>query len=172
MAFDTQKFMKTKYTPRVVDVQVPDLKDFFGPDEPPVFKVRNLTGNEFARVHEAVDRHKNLSAIMESILSTQQSTDKIEAFRKLFGVSDDVPSDIAKRLEMLTIGSVDPVIDLDAAVKLAETFPVEFYSLTTKILEITGQGSIPVGKQTPSGTIQQSEQPSTSATPGGDLCMK
>ena len=54
MAFDEKKFMNTKFTPRERDVKVPDMKDFFEPNEKPIFRVRGLTGHELARVHEAV----------------------------------------------------------------------------------------------------------------------
>ena len=157
MSFNTQKFMNVNFTPRTKEVPVPDLKEWFDKDETPIFKVRGLTGNELARVHEAVDKHKNISGILDGILSTK-SKDKIEAIRAAIGIDADVPSEIAKRLEMLTIGSVDPEISLEVAVKISETFPIEFYQLTTAISELTGQGHIS-GKPKPSGVTNASKQP-------------
>jgi hypothetical protein len=158
MAFDINKFIKTTFESRTCDVPVPDLKAFFAADEPPVFKVRGLTGNELARVHDAVDKHKNILGILESLVSTK-SSDKVDAIRKALGVTDDVPNEIAKRLEMLIVATVSPQLDLDVAVKLAENFPIEFYSLTGKITELTGQGAIPLGKPQPSGPTPESKQP-------------
>jgi hypothetical protein len=48
--------------------------------------------------------------------------------------------EIAKRLEMLVMGSVSPEVTLPVAVKLAEAFPVEFLELTNAITTLTGQG--------------------------------
>jgi hypothetical protein len=42
---------------------------------------------------------------------------------------------------MLVMGSVSPKIELPAAVKLAECFPIEFLSLTNEISELTGKGA-------------------------------
>ena len=94
--------------------------------------------------------------MLEALLS-KNSNDKIEAMRKSLGISADVPEEIARRLEMLTIGSVEPKLTLDIAVKLSETFPIEFYQLTTKISELTGKGHVP-GKPKPSGETTRSEQ--------------
>lgn len=157
MAFDEKKFMNANFTPRIKDVKVPDLKDFFDAGSEPVFKVRGLTGNELARVHEAVDKHKNIAGLVAGLLSNQ-SHEKVEAVRTALGVVEDVPAEIAKRLEMLVLGCVDPVVSLEAAVRLSETFPVEFYNITTEITRLTGKGQM-LGKPTPSGKTQGSKQP-------------
>jgi hypothetical protein len=59
---------------------------------------------------------------------------------------------------MITIASIDPVITLDVAVKLSETYPIEFYNITGAITQLTGQGQIP-GKPKPSGETKVSKQP-------------
>jgi hypothetical protein len=149
MAFNEKKFMNTNFTPRTQDVKVPDMKDFFDPDTDPVFRVRGLTGNELARVHEAVDKHRNISGLISGLLSSK-SPEKIDSIRAALGITDDVPSEIARRLEMITTGSVDPKITLEVAVKISETYPIEFYEITTAISQLTGQGQI-AGKPKPSG---------------------
>jgi hypothetical protein len=63
------------------------------------------------------------------------------AVRKALGLTADTPGEIAKRLEMLTLGSVAPAISLPVAVKLAEAFPIEFLTLTNEISELTGKGA-------------------------------
>jgi len=156
MAFDEKKFMNTKFTPREREVKVPDMKDFFEPKEPPVFRVRGLTGNELATVHEAVEKHKNIAALIEGLLS-KGTEEKIEAIRNALGVSSDVPGEIARRLEMITIGAVQPVITLEIAVKFCEVYPIEFYEVTTAISELTGRGQVP-GKPKPSGETTKCAQ--------------
>jgi hypothetical protein len=39
------------------------------------------------------------------------------------------------------MASVNPTIDKPLAVKLAEQYPIEFYTLTNKITELTGLGA-------------------------------
>ena len=71
--------------------------------------------------------------------------DKAEAIRGAMGLSaDEVPADVSRRIEMLTWGSVSPVLGMDGrdvAVRLGENFPTLFYQLTNRILELTGSGA-------------------------------
>lgn len=157
MAFNEKKFMNTNFTPRTKDVKVPDMKDFFDKDSEPVFRVRGLTGNELARVHEAVHKHRDVAGLISGLLSGQ-SQEKIDSIRTALGVTDDVPAEIARRLEMISIASVDPKITLEVAVKFCEIYPIEFYSVTGTISELTGEGQIP-GKPKPSGETKASKQP-------------
>lgn len=142
MSFNVQKFQNTQFVPREARVPVSDLSAFFGPEDEPAFVVRGLTGAELAVVNEAVSRNRSRAAIAEGLLSPEQA-DQITAVRELLGIGCAVPDDMAKRLEMLVIGSVDPKLDLPTAVHLSEAFPVEFYTLTTKITELTGLGAEP-----------------------------
>lgn len=157
MAFNLQKFQSTKFTPRTAEVEVKDLAGWFAEGDAPVFTVRGLTGTELAMVNEAVARNRSRAAIAEGLLSKDQ-TAQISAVRELLGVGCSVPDDLAKRLEMLVLASVAPKFDQPGAVRLAETFPVEFYSLTNKITELTGQGQDP-GKPKPSSESQTSSSP-------------
>jgi hypothetical protein len=154
MSFDTKKFQKTKFTPRTESVPVPDLQAFFPEGEKAVWTVRGLTGQEIGRANEAADRNKNIAAILEG-LTADASKDKAEALKELLGIGGTTPQDIAKRLEHLTVGSVDPKCTLDLSVRLCETFPIEFFQLTNKIMELTGRGQMP-GKQQPSSKTQVS----------------
>jgi hypothetical protein len=122
------------------------------------------------RSAEAAGRNKNIAAILEGLMSPE-AKEKSLAVKELLGVGDAVPDDIAKRLEHLALGSVDPPCPLDLAVRLCTSFPIEFYTLTNKIMELTGKGQVP-GKQPPSGEIQKSAPASPSDTPEGASCMK
>jgi hypothetical protein len=162
MAFNIQKFQQTHFTPREVSVPVKDLAVFFAAGEDPVFKVPGLTGAELAQVNEAVSRNRSKAAIVEGLLSKEQSK-QVEAMREILGIGETVPDDLAKRLEMLVLGSVDPKIDNPTAVRLAEAYPVEFYSVTNTITELTGLGQTP-GKPKPSSGSRKSSSRSNSAT--------
>jgi len=153
MAFDQKLFMKTKFTAREEAVPVPELKAFFGEDEP-VWTVRGLTGVELGLANEAAEKNKNISAILEGLLS-QTTKEKTEAVKELIGTTGKTPQDVAKRLEMLMVGSVDPEVDLEFALKLCECYPIEFFQLTNKITRLTGKGKVP-GKLPGSGETQPS----------------
>jgi hypothetical protein len=166
MSFSTKKFLKTKFTPRQEQVPVPDLKEFFTEGEKPVWTVRGLTGQELGRANEAVEKNKNVAAILEGLVSAE-TKEKAQAIKDLLGVGGGVTQDIAKRLELLVTGSVDPPCTQDLAVRICEVFPIEFFQITNAITKLTGQGQMP-GKQPPSGGTPMSEPASPSDTPGGD----
>lgn len=157
--FDIRAFMARTYTPREGNVSVPALREYFGDGHKPAWKVRGLTADEIARCNEAAEKNRKVQAIIEALTSSDKM-DMIDGMRKLLGISTDVHGEVAKRLEQLTIASVEPEITLNVAVKLATVFPVEFYTITNKILELTGLGQIP-GKAKPSGIEKTSTSAST-----------
>ncbi len=164
MPFDLKEFNKTKFEPRTAEVEVPSLAGFFAEDEKPVFVVKGLTGEETARVNEAQVKHKNLGAIVAA-LAGQDETEKVQALRESLGLSgESMPADLAKRIEMLAHGCVNPELDVQAASKVFRVAPVDGYNLTNKILQLSGQG-MQQGKQKASGRTRKSKQPSTSETP-------
>lgn len=138
--FNVEKFMKAKYSQRTQDVSMPNLAEFFGPDEKPVFKVRALEGEELGRVNEASTKLKHLAEIAAGLLS-DSAKDNIEAIREGLGITTDLPADIARRLTMLEIACVKPKIKLEVAVKLCKVAPVDFFHVTNIIKDLTGQGS-------------------------------
>lgn len=168
--FDAKRFLKTKFTPRVEEVAVPDLQAFFPDGERPVWKVRGLTGAELGRANEAAARNKNIAAVLEA-LAGESAKEKADAVKELLGVGGTTPEDIAKRLEHLALGSVEPKCTADLAVRLSEAYPIEFFQITNRIMHLTGQGMLP-GKQPPSGATEKSGTASRSVTSGGDSCLK
>jgi len=158
MSFDIKKFAKTEFIPRTRAVPLPDLQEYFGEGEKPVWIVRNLSGHELGKVNEAVDKNRAIAGVLEGIVSSI-AKDKIDAIKASLGLDDSTPNDIARRLEMLTLASVDPVIDHEVAVKLCEHFPAEFFALTNAITELTGQGADVKKKQAPSMVTPPSETP-------------
>ena len=140
---DVQKFLNAALKPREVSIEVPELAEWFGKDEKPVWIVRGLTAAELGRANQAADKsNENLRALVAAMAG---AGDKAGAIRKTMGLSDDdVPTDVSRRIEMLAAGSVSPEVgsaNRDVAVKLAESFPTIFYNLTNNILNLTGQGA-------------------------------
>lgn len=148
---DVDKFLVARLDLPEAEVPVPELSNFFGPDEKPVWVVRGLSGPEIGRTRAAAETSEKLSSLVEALAG---EGDKAEAIRNAMGLSpDEVPEDVARRIEMLVVGSVSPVIGnekRDIAVKLAESYGVVFYTLTNKIQQLTGQGSV-LGKPKASG---------------------
>ena len=147
--FNTNKFMKENLAPKTEKIEVQNLSEFFSKDETPEFEVRALTGSELIRTNEAAETNKNLSAIVQALATgTQQG--KTEALKELAGVSDDVPAELARRIEILMFGCVKPEVDRQFAVKMAEFYPADFVIITNRIRVLTAQGADMV-KPKPSG---------------------
>jgi len=120
-----------------------------------IWKVRGLEGVEVARSNEAMERNKNIAAILEGLIAKNMQN-KVQAVKQLIGVDEKVPNEIAKRIELLIIGSIDPKVDTELAVKICRVYPIEFYQITNKITELTGRGHVP-GKPKPCGKTQKSK---------------
>lgn len=170
MGFDAKKFSKTKFQHRTEEIPVPDLAEFFPEGEAPVWKVRGLTGQELGMANEAADRNKEIVGIISG-LTSRSDKEITEAVKQLIGVAGNTPTDIAKRIEHLRMGSVDPVCTQELAVRLCETFPIEFYQISNAIVRLTGQGQMP-GKQKASGTTERSDPASPSVFPEADSSTK
>lgn len=155
MGFDLEKFQNTKMLPRTSDVPVPGLASWFGKKDKPVFKVRGITGQELGQAKQAVATRKDLAALMDGIIGGT-SKEKAESAKKILGMGEDVPEQVALRIHIVKTGSVDPDLDEEATVKLCTCFPVEFEVIGKKILELTGQGHEP-GKAEASGVTPASE---------------
>jgi hypothetical protein len=144
MTFNADLFGRAQYEARTEIVEIPALAEFFGPDETPAFTVRGLSASELHKAIEAGTRGKAVDAVVKAIASQK---DQIASIRQALGLSADTPGEIAKRMEMLVAGSVTPKLDHATVAKLAEVFPVEFYDLTNRITNLTGQGSSRVKPQ-------------------------
>ena len=151
MPFNADQFQRAAFEPRTEVVPFPALAEFFGPDEAAEFTVRGLTSIELHKAMEAGARNKGVDAVVKAIAS---SKDQIDNIRKALGMTSDTPGEIAKRLEMLVAGCMAPKIDHATAAKLAEVCPVEFYDLTNRITNLTGQGASRVKPQPSSQPTQ------------------
>lgn len=154
MAFKAKAFEKAKFEPRSESVPVSALAEWF--DGPAEWVIRGLTGNELGRCNALAQKNrKTIAEIVSGLLSSTDGSVS-ETVRNLVGLSDDVPQETAQRIEYLQIGSQDPACDLELAIKLNETFPVEFLLITNRIIALTGKGHVP-GKSKPSGKMTASE---------------
>lgn len=137
MAFDAAKFEAAAFVPRTAQIEVPALASFFDDGEPAIWHVRGLNTNQ---LHQAMEAGKRQGTIESIVAAITKSGDMAQAVRSALGLSHGTPGEVAKRLEMLVMGSTAPEITLPVAVKLAEAFPVEFLELTNAITSLTGQG--------------------------------
>jgi len=151
MPFDAKKFESAEFVPRTRVITVRALSDFFGKDEEPVWEIRGLTSVELSKALAAKDTAKLTREVVEAIDRGEAVTN---ALKKHIGVSDDVPAEIAKRMEMLVIASVNPRVELPIAVKLAEYFPIQFLEITTAITDLTALG---YDIQKPKAALQKSQ---------------
>ena len=145
MGFDNKAFMAAKFEPSTEIVDVPELKEWFDEKDKPAWKIRGLTGKELGRVNEAVARNKKIDEAIQKIVS--ESPKKFgEGLAELL-VGPDTPSDIARRIDMLIIGSIDPECNLQMALKVCEAFAETFFNLTNKIIILTGAGHTTGGRK-------------------------
>lgn len=145
------KFRAASFEQRTDTVKVDALSEWFAGD--PVWKVRGLSTSELLKCNTAGDRQKNLMTAVEAVAGGQ-GKDRVTATRQILGIEGSQDSDMAKRLEMLTIASVEPKIELSDAVKLGNYFPAEFMLLTSTIMRLTAEGADSV-KPKPSGKTQK-----------------
>ena len=141
MGFDANKFESTQFKQRTTIIPVPEMKQFFGEDEP-LWEVRCLSAIELAIANDAVTVNNNVSGVINAI-SSQLKSDKVEAIKEIIGISSDtVPEDIVRRYSMLSSGSVNPTCPYSVAVKLGNTFPTTLFKLTNEIIRLTGLGQL------------------------------
>lgn len=152
MPFDLKKFRSAKLTARTEDIPMPGLKEFFTENEEPVFKVRGMTGAEMFQVRESVEKRRDLQLIVSKLLSGDGSAIG-EAVEEFYG---SVPEEFVKRVETLLIGCVSPELTRQDAMKLFRHFPTQASIITTRILYLTGEGSLP-GELKDSGEIPESD---------------
>lgn len=147
MGFDDKAFKQANFKARTDDIRVPELADFFGDDDP-VWTVRGITGLEVGKANQVEEKYKQVDAAGKAMAGDQK--EKIEAFKTLFGITEGLSPDFAKRTEILVMASVNPVCDIDMACRVRDHFPGVFVRLTQRIYELTGLGSEP-GKLKGSG---------------------
>ena len=157
MAFDANRFLQAKLSARTRTVKVPALAEWFGDDaDKAEWIVRGLSANELAKVNEAEARNRRADALAEAMTDGSRS-EIVKELQYALGRGKDTRPDLARRLEMLTLGSVEPKCLEEVAVRLAEKFPTQFFELTNAVLELTGRGSETEKKSPSSGETKKSK---------------
>jgi len=140
MAFDLERFMRDAGTlsAPTAKIPVPDLAHWFEEGEEPIWEVKGLTGEEWARANDITGRLDMYRAVIEALASEVRAS-QTDALKTMMGVSD-VPQDLAKRFDHLVFGSVHPKVSREGAVLIFKLYPYVGYLITNKILELSGQG--------------------------------
>lgn len=143
MSFDLGKFESASFRFREEDIPVPELKAFFGEGEKPVWRIRNLTGMEIFIVAEAMERNNRKNEAVEAIMSGDRK-ERVDAVKELvMTLPGKTPTEYVRRLETLCLGSVEPKVTKEIAVKIGENFGNALTHLTNRILTLTLQGAEP-----------------------------
>ena len=150
--FDLERFRAASLAPREARVPVPDLAHWFADGEEAVWAVRGLTGEEIARSNEASQRSALVANAVAALAAAASKEDQVEGLKTLIGYGDETPADLARRFDHLVFGSVEPKVDREIVVRLFQSYPTVGYTLTNKILELTGLGP-DLGKLAPSTPI-------------------
>ncbi len=145
--FDTKNFINTKLSPRTEEIKVKELQSWFGEDEP-IWTVTGL-GHKQIAIAEERSSTDHMEALVKAVAGN--TTEQADAIRKIMGVDNGAPKDTKKRIELLVMGSVNPKIEQEVAVKIAINFPTVLIQLTNAILKLTGLGSDSKVKLKPSG---------------------
>lgn len=153
--FNEKAFQKASFVPRTHKHYVPELKEYFSGDEI-MWEIRGLEGPELFRAKMAVDRDRIITAAVAAM--SANGNEQIQAFRELMALGDGVPEEYSKRIEIVSLGSVNPKVSRETVVKMAKAFPATISTLSDKILELTGLGH-QVGKPKGSGEIHESATP-------------
>jgi len=148
------KFLSARLSLREASIPVPELAEFFEEGEDAVWTVRAATAAEIGRANDDSKRQEHVEQLVRAMAG---AGDKVTAIRNALGLGgDDVPQDVSRRISLLASASVSPEIGedrRDVAVKISEMYPTVFYTLTTRILELTGEGA-QLGKPKPSGAAE------------------
>jgi len=143
MPFDNEKFQSATFKFREEEHPVPELKEFFSEGEKPVWRVRNLTGMEIFIVNEAMERNSRKNEAIEAIMSGERK-ERVEAMKEIaMTLPEMTPTEYVRRLEVFRLGSVEPKVTKEIAVKIGENFGNTLTHLSNRILILTTQGAEP-----------------------------
>lgn len=156
MGFDLNRFTSASLALRTAEVKTPMLKDFFAEGEEPVFKVRGLTGEEWYGMRQAITDRRDRKAIAEKLLSGAGEA-IAEAIADIYG---DIPEELARRINMVAYGCVEPKLDLTAAVKLFKFYAPQAHLISEEIWRLSGEGAT-LGESKGCGEIPASATTST-----------
>jgi hypothetical protein len=158
--FDAQRFLQTQMDRPEQDYHVPALKSWFPEGEDPVWPIRGLTANDFARIRKAGE-YQGRERALASALMTGDASAISAATKNVLGRGDDVEPDTASRIETICLGSRFPDLSDEQvrsmAVKLEHDYPFVFIGISNAITALSGVDPDPKKKPMSSGPIPESE---------------
>jgi len=131
-------------------VLVPELAGvIFETGEAALLTVRGLSANQLFLAYDAMKKTGLSAALTDAVkaLNEKGTTDDLtDVFKQAIGASEEpVAQEVAFRSEVIRFGVIDdkgqPVFMTTDATKLGEHYPESFKKLSTKILELSGEGS-------------------------------
>jgi hypothetical protein len=127
-----------------------------------VFKVRKLNDVELAQINDAVQRNRSREKIAEALLSPDMD-EFVEGLKERLQIGDAVPDTVARQIEMLRLGVVEPKMELEDCIRFSAAWPVDAVLLCARINNLTGLGSS-LGKPESCTKTRPSASPSPSVT--------
>lgn len=154
MPFNARAFERAEYALREDTVELPALAPFFDEGEKPVFKIRQLQGEELARISTSIDQsHASLEHLV-TLMHGNTLEEKADAVARLLGCSlKDVPVLMQKQIAFLVTGVVEPKLDRLQVVRLFAHYPYQALMLFRKIDALTGEGAAATLKPASSGQM-------------------
>src|SRR5512137_480509 len=115
MSFDHTGFSQATFAlrSRRVPIKESALLHFFGEGDVHEIELRQLDGIELSRCLDAERLNTDLQAVIGALVASE-SEEKARAIQDLLGLGGKVPNEVAKRIEMLCLGSVDPHFDRES----------------------------------------------------------
>lgn len=143
---DFKKFKNAQFQRRTATVTVPSLSAFADEgDSACRVEVQGLTGEEIATARERVKQNRALETVLEKFAGGTVP-EVVEAVKEKLGLTETLPNDAVYRIAVLEFGIVGKTLDRPECVKMFNSNPEAFYSLTSKIIELTGIGHVPLGE--------------------------
>lgn len=140
MSFNYDQFDAANVTFPTKKIPVPELKEFFGDGEEPMWEIKPLTGLELSIAEQAAQNFEKLKGLIESIVGDNVKEMK-QGFGELLGrTKDTTPEQYLKWLKYIEFGSV-PTCPEHIVVKLAQTKAGTFRRLAYEISVLSAQGA-------------------------------
>jgi len=146
MAFDSKKFCEIPFKDRTETVEVPELKCFFGEEEPAEWVLKCISASEVATARDHVKNAKNKENLVNSLFQNKIPETLLNELKEKTGIprSDGkVHPEVIFRKALLMFASVSPKCDETTALILAKNYPEIFDNLSNKALVLIGQGQLP-----------------------------
>lgn len=140
------KFRKARFIRPSETFAVPELKEFFDEDEEPVYHIHGLDANEQWYALEAKKQNSLSQALVKAIEANNQQ-EIIDVTRLALGRSEELRTheEYAYRLELIRLGVTNgdgrSCLDYEDVARLGKHFPMIFFRLSTRILQLSGEGS-------------------------------